>query len=120
MIIGHSDTSSAVLLPSDKAPDPEKEYVGDIFIRSHANPGDLDFGEFYARQQVDLFKVARAYQVFQVNGLNAVRFDDVGGMLPSTIVAVKVQGRIVEITDFAQNHQEDGIFSAVLSSFSPV
>lgn len=42
------------------------------------------------------------------------------GMLPSTVVAVKIDGHVREITDVNENHQTDGVFDQIVSNIIPM
>jgi len=112
---------STTLTPPDKAPDPDLEYVGDIVVEVSPNPGDLSLSDFYQQAgQVNLFLVAQNSIPFQINGLEAVRFADVPGHLPSTIVSVALDDQVLEFTDVNQSHQQDGIFDQTVASLLPV
>lgn len=119
-IDGLITTSSEILLPPGKSPNLNNEYVGDIFIDVYPNSGVLDFSDFYQTiRKVNFFSSSAKQTRFTINGLDAIRFDDVGGMIPSTVVALKLSDRYVEITDYNSAHQTDGIFNSIVSSVVP-
>lgn len=121
--IGTSSTEAdfTILLPPDRVPNPDREYFADIVIDSTPNPVNLNLVEFYeVLEPFNLFENSGAQTFFEVNSLEAVRFNGILGMLPSTVVAVKMDGRIIEITDVNENHQTDGIFDAIVDSIIPL
>jgi hypothetical protein len=111
---------STMLRPKDKLPNSSKEYVADIFINVIPNPNHDNLINFYKRADINLFDVAETHTSLSVNGLDAVLFEHIPGMLMSTIVSINGTGNIFEITDYDEGHQSDGVFDAIVSSFTPV
>jgi hypothetical protein len=113
------EASSVGFSPLDKQPDPSLEFTGDIIVEVFANPRGLTFSEFYQWEaEVDLFQNSMEQMPFRVNGLEAVKFIGVPGMLgPSTIVSVNKGGFVVEINDVNEEHQQNGVFDSMISSF---
>ena len=111
-------SDATTLLPPGKSPDASHEYVGDILIESTINPSNLTLSAYYASPGVENLYLSSVQQTsFTVNGLDAVRFDGVAGMVSSTIVAIKLNGRIIEIIDYV-GHETDGILDTVVSGFT--
>jgi hypothetical protein len=108
------------LIPPGKTASVENSYLGDIFVEPRSNPTNLSLSAYYAQVgSVNLYAASASQTPLTVNGIEAVRFDDVVGMLPSTVVALKLTGRIVEVIDY-RDHASDGVLDAVVSTFSEV
>ena len=118
---GLVSTSSTLLRASGKLASQEDEYVADISITARSNERNLNFTEFYNLvEDGNLYALSSTQTSFQINGLDAVRFNDVPGMLPSTIVTIKLGNRMFEIIDYDNAHQSDGAFDLIVSSFHPI
>lgn len=115
-----SGAGLTTLIPPGRAPNVENDYLGDIFVEPQPNPNNLSLADFYAqRGLVNLFAASAQQTPMTVNGVEAVRFDGVVGMLPSTVVAFRFTGRIVEIIDYG-GHTTDGVLDALVSGFAQV
>ncbi|MGB7291049.1 MAG: hypothetical protein WBD99_02610 [Thermodesulfobacteriota bacterium] len=113
-----SEDTSTILIPPDRSPDPDLEYIGDIIIDKFPNTDNLSLTEFYqAPGTINLFEASMAHTSFQLNGFDAVRFESALGHIPSTVVAVNLGECVIEIIDDNERHQTDGIFDNVVSSF---
>lgn len=118
---GVTDPSFRALLPAGKTSNPDSQYVADIFIRVFPNPTNVNLVEFYQLpERVNFFQSSRAQSEFNLNGFEAARFEGVYGMQPNTIVAVRIDGQVIEFTDFDEGHQADGIFDSIVSSLIPL
>jgi hypothetical protein len=108
---------STVVLPPGQSVDTSEEYIGDIVIRTVPNPSELELQNFYEQpDQTNLFLVAETVTPLSVNGFEAVRFGNIPGMQSSSVAAVRLPGRVVEVTDVANIHQDDGVFTAIVES----
>lgn len=108
---------SLELFPSHKMPDISQGYIGDILITVLKNPKELSLNDFYENTAiVNLFAVAESWKKLSLVEKEAIRFSHVTGFLESEIVSIRSQNNIVEISDFGLQHQEDGIFDAVVDS----
>jgi hypothetical protein len=118
---GVAAPSSTILRAPGKTASAETEYVGDIFVSVRQNPSNLTLSNYYRTvSPEDLFAASAGQVLFTIGGFEAIRFVDVGGMLPSTIVAIRLNGRLVEFTDYGNSHQGNGLFHAIVSTFSIV
>lgn len=114
-VAGFRNPTSLDLVPPGKAVNPASEYVGDILIDTIPNPASLPLADFYRQpDQLNLFEIAGAYSVIAHTFGEAVQFSDVPGMLPSSVVAVRLGDRIIEVTDFANRHRSDGIMDSIV------
>jgi len=107
--------STAVFAPG-KVSNPIQEFVGDVLVETIRNPGEFDLASFYAAQPVDLFGVSSTYEPFDVDGMEAVRFFDVPGMLPGTLVAVRMTSAVLEIRDMVDTNQVENAFDFIVFS----
>ena len=113
-----AEADFTILIPPGRLPNPEREYFADLVIDSIQNPANLSFIEFYeSPDRPNLFQDAQNYTFLQLNGFEAVLFEGVLGLVPRTIVSVMIEGHVVEIVDINENHQLDGIFENIVSSF---
>lgn len=110
----------SMLLPPGRSPNPETGYVADIVINSLQNPQNLSIAEFYERKRFNFLKLSSAHTFFQMNGLEAARFESVPGFVSSTIVVVNMGQQMVEIIDISERHQTDGIFDDIVASIVPI
>jgi hypothetical protein len=111
------DESHIGFIPPGKQVDLASEYVGDIVVESFSNPSDFDISTYYHQiGPVDLFANSQSNAPLSLNGLSAVKFIGVFGMIPSDTVAVSKNSQIVEISDVGQLHQIDGLPELMASS----
>jgi hypothetical protein len=97
------------------------EALADLQVIVYQNPQGLPPEEFFnGQERPNLFKDAvGGYKPFEAGGATGYWFDTVLGFSNSTDVALFSDGFVYQFADPEQNHQTDGVFLQVVSSFKP-
>ena len=85
----------------------EREHFPAISIESYANATNLSLEDFYAHQDANFFIASARQEKFSVNGMDAVRFYGAYSMAGTYVVAVRLPGKVVEISSYNENSDSD-------------
>jgi len=79
---------------------------------------EIDLRRFYEGQDESfLFSDAmEGFCYFKIDGMDAIKFMHVAGIVPNTIVAINAGDKVIQITGVNEKHKNDGIFSYLVSS----
>ena len=95
--------------PTGKQFDPASEYAGDI-VETFLSDSSGTLDDYYNSVASDNLLVNSDSAVhIQVNGLPAIKFTNVFGMIPTNLIAIQKGQTIIEISDVGQQHQTDGL-----------
>lgn len=115
------DSNTVDLYPTGNRPVLEAATpTGNITVVILSNPSKLDLKNFYdGQKQVNLYQDATmGTEEIKIDGREATKFKGVSGLFPSSYITSIVHDNIViEITDLAAIHQQDGIYNQILSTF---
>jgi hypothetical protein len=110
------DSGDTAFFPPGVASDPGLEYSGDIIVTRYANQAGATLQAFLSQAAPFLFTTSESIATTQINGHPAIRFTGVSGMLLSNVLAVDVQGTIVQLTDVGQLHDVDQQIDKIAAS----
>jgi hypothetical protein len=111
------NTTQTAFSPTGKSPSQDFEYIGDITIDTLNNPSGEDLDTFYNNTaEVNLFEDSQYQEHLTINGLPAIVFSGVSGMLTSNVMAIKKGLNIIEITDVGRSHQNDGLIDMIANT----
>lgn len=103
--------------PVHSQPDPSSEYVGDIVLEAIPNTSGADLGTYYHTiAEVDLYANSASATLLQINGVPAVKFTNIAGMVPTDVIAIDKGDVVIELSDVGQLHSSDGILDMMASS----
>jgi len=112
-----SDPTKIGFVPAEKELDLFKEYVGDIVAEVFPNPSQLDLDTFYETvATVNLLANSQSFSPLSINGMPAINFINVRGMIPTNVISISKGQLVIEVSDIGQQHDSDGVLHLIAST----